>query len=357
MNNKILLVDDEQNLRDTTAELLIAKKYEVKTAENGQEALEILEYWTPDLIVCDIMMPVMDGNMLHSIIKDNQSLSAIPFIFLTAKNEINLMRKCLLDGADDFLSKPFKINELESIINAKIERFEKVKNAHSNLYSGKNTSFLHEINTPLNGILGLTELLLENEANFEKTQIQEVYESIKISGDRLNRTLQNIILYQNFKNNILEFKETSSTEIVKTFMNVKAKLLQIYEDTETRISFEVDPANIRMNEKYLHFILFELMDNALKFSPSSKNVIVSGKPYNDEYYELVIKDFGIGLSEDELKEIGVAQQFNREKNEQQGLGLGLFLSKTFIKQTKGIFTIVSTINEGTCIKIFLPMSA
>lgn len=357
MNNKILLVDDEQNLRDTTAELLIAKKYEVKTAENGQEALEILEYWTPDLIVCDIMMPVMDGNMLHSIIKDNQSLSAIPFIFLTAKNEINLMRKCLLDGADDFLSKPFKINELESIINAKIERFEKVKNAHSNLYSGKNTSFLHEINTPLNGILGLTELLLENEANFEKTQIQEVYESIKISGDRLNRTLQNIILYQNFKNNILEFKETSSTEIVKTFMNVKAKLLQIYEDTETRISFEVDPANIRMNEKYLHFILFELMDNALKFSPSSKNVIVSGKPYNDEYYELVIKDFGIGLSEDELKEIGVAQQFNREKNEQQGLGLGLFLSKTFIKQTKGIFTIVSSINEGTCIKIFLPMSA
>ncbi|MFV5693034.1 response regulator [Flavobacterium sp. LT1R49] len=353
--NKILIVDDELNIRDTITELLVCQNYDVKAACNGQEALSLLEYWTPDLIVCDIMMPVMDGSALHEIIKESPSLSAIPFVFLTAKSENNLMRKCLLQGADDFLSKPFKINELISIIETKIARFEKIKNAHHNLYSGKKNTFQHEINTPLHGILGFTNLLIKDEGKFEKKLIHEFYESIKISGERLDRTLQNIILYQNLKDNSLEFNDTSSAEILKIFLKAKAKLSRIYENQETRISFEVDKATIGMSEKYLHFILFELLDNALKFSSSSKMILVSGERFNDEYYELVIRDFGIGFSEDELKKIGASQQFNREKREQQGLGLGLFLSKMIIKQTKGVFTIVSKVNEGTCIKLFLPL--
>jgi two-component system sensor histidine kinase/response regulator len=125
--NKILLVDDELNLRETISELLRYHNYDVKTANNGQEALDILEYWQSDLILCDIIMPVMDGNTLHEIIKDIPSLNTIPFIFLTAKKENNLMRKCLLEGADDYVAKPFKIKELTSIIESKLERFEKIK--------------------------------------------------------------------------------------------------------------------------------------------------------------------------------------------------------------------------------------
>jgi two-component system sensor histidine kinase/response regulator len=355
-NNKILLIDDELNIRETISELLTVYNYEVKTAVNGQDALDLLDYWTPDLIICDIMMPVMDGNEFHQIVQENHLLSPIPFIFLTAKNETNLMRKCLLDGADDFISKPFKINELISIVKSKIIRFEKIKNAHNNLYCGNKTSFQHEINTPLNGILGLTELLIEHEENFEKIEIQEFYGSIKLSGERLNRTLQNLMLYQNLINNTLKFEDTSSTEILKNWLKVKTQFFQIYERQEKRIRFNVDEANLKISEKYLHFILYELIDNALKFSPKSKFISVTGKRHNDEFYELVIRDFGIGLSKEELKKIGAGQQFNRDKREQQGLGLGLFLSKIIVKQAKGIFTIDSNINEGTSIKIFLPLS-
>jgi two-component system sensor histidine kinase/response regulator len=355
-NNKILLVDDELNIRETISELLVFKKFDVKTAANGQDALDLLDYWTPDLIICDIMMPVMDGNEFHRIVQENHSLSPIPFVFLTAKNEDNLMRKCLLDGADDFLSKPFRINELITIVESKITRFEKIKNAHNNLYCGPKTSFLHEINTPLNGILGLTELLIDKEEDFEKNEIQRVYESIKISGERLNRTLQNLILYQNLINNTLEFKDTASTEISKNWLDVKTKIFQIYEQQEKRIRYNVDEANVKISEKYLQFILFELIDNALKFSPKSKFISLTGKRYNDEYYELVIKDFGIGFSEEELKKIGAGQQFNRDKKEQQGLGLGLFLSKIIIKEIKGVFSIISNLDEGTSIRIFFPMN-
>lgn len=355
---KILLVDDELNLRETISEVLIYQDYSVKSVCNGQEALDLLEYWTPDLIICDIMMPVMDGSTLLEIIKDINSLNTIPFIFLTAKKESNLMRKCLLEGADDYIAKPFKIKELISIIESKLERFEKIKNYHSNLYLGQKKVFLHEINTPLNGILEPIELLIENQEKLEKLEKKEIsafFESIKLSGERLNRTLQNIILYQNLKNNSVEFNDNSSSEILSSFLKTKEKIFKIHEDQERRISFEIDKATIKISEEHLQYIFFELIDNALKFSSNEKIIIVTGKQFNDEYYELVIKDFGIGFTEQELNKIGAAQQFNREERERQGLGLGLFLSKTIVKKSNGVFTIVSKENEGTSLKLFLSL--
>ena len=83
---KILLVDDEVSLRDTIAELLILNNYDVKTAKNGNNALEILDSWIPDIIVSDIMMPIMDGYLFYKTVKETSILNQIPFIFLTAKN-------------------------------------------------------------------------------------------------------------------------------------------------------------------------------------------------------------------------------------------------------------------------------
>lgn len=355
--NRILFVDDEFNIRETVSELLFLQNYDVKTAANAQEALDLLEYWTPDLIICDIMMPVMNGIMLHEIIKGNRILSAIPFIFLTAKKENNLMRKCLLDGADDFLPKPFKIKELLTIIKVKIERFEKIKNAHNNLYIGAKKSFLHEINTPLGGILGSVDLLLESETLFKKNEIEIFHEAIKVSAERLNRTLQNAILYHNITNNEIQFDDEGETEILSSFLQLKSNRFWKQDNQEKRILFEIENANIKMNEKHLNFVLFELIDNAIKFSSGTTFINLYGKQHDDSYYEFIIKDHGIGLSEEQLKKIGFGEQFNREEREQQGLGLGLFMSKMIIKKSKGVFTIISKINEGTTIKIFLPLSS
>ncbi|WP_426092431.1 ATP-binding protein [Flavobacterium sp. DSR3-2] len=112
-----------------------------------------------------------------------------------------------------------------------------------------------------------------------------------------------------------------------------------------------------MSEKYLSYILLELIDNAIKFSDNSKIISVLGERYNNSYYKLVIRDFGIGFSEEKLKRIGVVEQFNREERAQEGLGLGLFLSKIIIKNVKGISTTKSKTDRGTKIKIYLPLSS
>ncbi len=352
---KILLVDDEASLRETISDLLSLNNYSVKTAANGQEAIETLEYWAPDLIISDIMMPIMDGYVLHEIVKDSNMLNQIPFVFLTAKNDNEEKEKCMLNGVDLFISKPFKIENLIALIEIKIERFEKIKNAYNIINTNDNSRFMHEINTPLHGILGSINVLMNPKDCLEEKEVESFYNSIKTSGERLNRTLKNSILYQDLKNNKLEFLDDACCEILDCFLKTKDKITRIDKNLARRISFDVNESNIKIKDEYLNFILFELIDNALRFSKNEKKIIVSGKKHNNEYYELVIQDFGIGFSNEELKEINVNQQFDREQKEQQGLGLGLFISKTFMKKTRGVFSIISQKNVGTTIKLFFPL--
>lgn len=353
---KILLVDDELSLIETLTELLTLNNYKVKNAVNGYEALKILDHWIPDLIISDIMMPIMDGNSFYKIVKDSNLFNQIPFIFLTAKNDEEEKEKCLLNGADLFIGKPFKIDHLLKIIEVKIERFEKIKNAYNTVNASNNNYFIHEINTPLHGILGSINLLIKHKESFKQNEVDLFYSSIKISAERLNRTLKNSILYQNLKNNKLEFLNDSSSEISTEFSAVIKKIANTDVSQVKRIIFNVDGADIKISQDYLCFILFELLDNALKFSEPNKTIIVSGKKHSNQYYELVIQDFGIGFSEKQLKEINVNQQFDREKKEQQGLGLGLFMSKILIKKTRGDFSIISQKGVGTTITLFFPLN-
>jgi CheY-like chemotaxis protein len=104
---KILLVEDNNEIRENTTEILELAGYHVTTAVNGKEGYEMAQKETPDLIVCDIMMPVLDGYGLLHLINKNEGLKTIPFIFLTAKTERSDFRKGMEMGADDYLTKPF----------------------------------------------------------------------------------------------------------------------------------------------------------------------------------------------------------------------------------------------------------
>ena len=353
--HKILIVEDEQEVRENIIELLIHNNYNPQGASNGHEALKVLDDWIPDLIISDIMMPVMDGYAFLEIVKDTKILNQIPFIFLTAKNDSDEMQKCTLMGVDLFLSKPFKIQDLVQIIEVKIERFLKIKNGNSNPNLSDNRYFSHEVNTPLNGILGSINLLIKHKENFKENEIDVFYDAIKTSGNRLNRTLNNSILYDKLNNDKLVFVNDTSTEIFNEFITVKNKITKIDKSQLERIQFDIDKSDIKIQEEHLHFILFELMDNALKFSKTNEKIIVSGKRHDAEFYELTIQDYGIGFSEIQLKEINAYQQFDRDKREQQGLGLGLYMSKTFMEKTGGVFSIISEENVGTTIKLFLPL--
>jgi len=138
---KILLIEDNQNVRENTAEILELANYVVITATNGKEGVEKAQKENPDLIVCDIMMPELDGYGVLHILGKNEGTAKIPFIFLTAKTERADQRKGMNLGADDYLTKPFEDTELLDSIESRLKKSELRMKSYDQNVEGINQFF------------------------------------------------------------------------------------------------------------------------------------------------------------------------------------------------------------------------
>lgn len=167
MKKHILLIEDNLEIRENTTEILELANYVVTPAANGKEGIEKALESKPDLIICDIMMPVLDGYGVLHLIHKNPVLSNIPFIFLTAKSERNDFRKGMEMGADDYISKPFTDIELLNAIDSRIK-----KSAMAQQHVSTDEKDIHELEAAFEGNNAL-EHLTENrpENTYKKKQI------------------------------------------------------------------------------------------------------------------------------------------------------------------------------------------
>ncbi len=169
---KILLIEDNYEIRENTAEILELADYQVVTATNGKDGFEKALKEIPDLIICDIMMPVLDGYGLLHLVNKNEHLKSIPFIFLTAKTERSDFRKGMEMGADDYITKPFTDIEL---LNAVESRLKKIENLNERANSKQDLNdFFDEIKN---------ENALEKLTHSEITNIHKKKQRIYIEGN------------------------------------------------------------------------------------------------------------------------------------------------------------------------------
>ena len=122
MKSKVLIIEDNHDVRENLSELLTLSGYETRTASNGKLGVEAALEQTPDLILCDIMMPEMDGYAVLRILSKNENTASVPFIFLTAKTELTDVRRGMTLGADDYITKPFDDVELLDIIEIRLKK-------------------------------------------------------------------------------------------------------------------------------------------------------------------------------------------------------------------------------------------
>ena len=135
---KILLIEDNEAMRENTAEILQLAGYDVYTSPNGKEGVEQAAKEKPDLIICDIMMPVLDGYGVLHLLSKNEETNSIPFIFLTAKSERSDFRKGMEMGADDYVTKPFDDIELLNAIEKRLKKSEVIKKKYTKDLDGLN---------------------------------------------------------------------------------------------------------------------------------------------------------------------------------------------------------------------------
>ena len=134
----ILLIEDDADMRDNTAEILELANYRVLKAENGRKGIELARREKPDLVLCDIMMPELDGySVLHMLGRD-PATAELPFIFLSAKAERGDVRKGMELGADDYLTKPFEESELLNAIEGRLKRSELFRKGFDEGFGGLN---------------------------------------------------------------------------------------------------------------------------------------------------------------------------------------------------------------------------
>lgn len=149
MKNKILVIEDEKGIRDNLNLLLMSENFEVETAANGKSGIDKAYTFKPDLIICDIMLPDIDGYQILETLSNDSNFDLVPFVFLTAKVEKQDLRKGMNLGADDYLFKPFDADDLLSSVKKRLQKYEQLKASveikENEINKGKNDKLVFKV--------------------------------------------------------------------------------------------------------------------------------------------------------------------------------------------------------------------
>jgi len=353
---KILVIEDELLILESIIEILQNEGYECLKAVNGEEGTRRAKDETPDLIICDIQMPVLNGYEVLQNLRANPRTSTIPFIFLSALVDKSDLRKGMILGADDYLTKPFEPEELICSVKTRLEKLDAITKRMDVLRDSIALALPHELQTPLVTIMGYAEMLSEKFKASDDREALEFSEAIQQSGVRLNRLIKNFIFYEKLEqmsNNaqaLLKGVSEINTDLVNDTSYRVAKRFNRKDDLE----ISVEKSVISIPITYLSILIEELLDNALKFSDKDTKVTLSGN-IKDQSYQIIIADNGKGMTEEQLVNIRAYLQFERDKYEQQGMGLGLIISMKIAEVYGGSIKINSEYGEYTKVIVSLPL--
>jgi CheY-like chemotaxis protein/anti-sigma regulatory factor (Ser/Thr protein kinase) len=363
---KILVIDDAEFILESTSTLLKFEGYEVYTAMNGEEGVKIANEIIPDLILCDISMPIMDGYKALELIRQNHALSTVPFIFLTAYTEKGNMRQGMEKGADDYLVKPYSRDELIAAIDAQWNKYHLIEQRVQKKVDevGRNVTYAlpHEFRTALNEVIGSAKFLCSGADDVTKEEVKEIADDIVFSANRLLKITENFLIFvsiESFAMNpekrklLRTFRTEEPESLIKDLSNMISSKHERIDDLYLEANAE--HVSIEMGSENFYKLFTELLDNAFRFSIAGKKVNVR-LSIDDCSFLMEIEDEGRGMSREQIKNIAALTQFERTIYEQQGVGLGLVIAKKLVEIHDGKFDILSEEGKGTLIKCSLPLA-
>lgn len=359
---RILVIDDEPLFLEATSMSLQRRGFETIEAGDGVEGERLATRALPDLIICDVNMDRMDGYTLLEHLRKQPATATIPFIFMTGMGDPESMRKGMNLGADDFLAKPFTAQQLYSTVDARLAKNkvlrENAEKKLANLRTNLSLALPHEMITPLNGIFGLAQILSDCADTLSPAEVAEYGTSILQSAERLHRTVQNFILYGQLEMQagdpeyVASAREKSTTSL-DAITESRARHLAEKAGRLADLQCITTDGTVAMAQDLFTKLVDELADNALKFSKPGTPVRIEGVPGRGEYL-LSVSDQGMGMTSDQLAEIGAYSQFDRQSREQQGSGLGLAIVRRITELHAGQFEIKSEPGAGTTVILRLP---
>ncbi len=352
---KLLVAEDDLDILDDINSFFVKEGFEVRSCSNGLEALTALNSFTPDIIISDIMMPYLDGFELFEKVKSNFMLKSIPFIFLTAKADLNSIRKGMNLGADDYLTKPFNFDELLLAVNTRIDKYKSFNEKLTNIKEQISKYVPHELRTPLVGILGFSNILKNEIDCLSKDDIIEMVEKIELSGKRLLNVVEKFLKYtelDSLATHKWDEHDYLSQIDLAAFQEIVINHYFIKDRIE-KIIFNIHPSPVKIPLYFFKTIITELLENCVKYSPSNSIIEIKGV-CNNNFYCIDVVDHGFGITKEQILNIDYLQQFDRAQKEISGNGIGLAMVKKILSIIEGTFNIESEPNKFTKVFISFP---
>ena len=356
----VLVVDDNPLILETLQAILRARNFDVFCTDEGEVALGHLKNHDIDVVISDVMMPSMDGYQFHNNVRNDPALCHVPFIFLTALDDVKEVTRGNQAGCDNYLTKPFDPHVLLSVVEGKVARSRALRQVmqetQDNYRKRVVQTLSHEFRTPLVAINTGSEILREQRSKLDDKKVQNLIDAIYRGGQRLERLVQDFMTLQHIEAGMAariaesRRQRVSSRRLLKDFFETYREDYRIEGRSLLFIETGSD-VSIDIFEAHLQDILGRLVQNAFKFSPQSEPVELWCEE-SSTHLSIVVADRGQGISAEHAHAaIDAFRQLNRDKIEQQGAGLGLFIADSLSRMNGGELIFEERSGGGTLVSI------
>ncbi len=369
---RIMLVDDTPANIDVLRKTLEKDDYDMAVAPNGEMTLKIAPRFKPDLILLDIMMPGIDGYETCQKLKSMEETKHIPIIFITAKNETEDIVKGFKVGGVDYITKPFRQEEVCARVNSqialkssenerkalmeelkdkniKLETLDEVKNKFIGMAA-------HDLRNPLATVRGFSQMLVESDEEITEDS-KEMLDMIQdLSNQMLDlvNDLLDVSVIECGKLNL----ETQPVDI-KTLVEKRIRLMRGFaEKKKINLCAQFNEVpELHLDPSRICQVIDNLISNAIKYSPSERQVIISIENI-DGYVWVHVQDEGPGLTEDDQKKLfqGFQKLSTKPTAGESSTGLGLAIVKKMVEAHDGQLKVESSPGKGSTFSFGIPLS-
>ena len=367
---QILVIDDETILREEVIDWLTLEGYEADGAENGVNGVAIAVRKLPDLIICDITMPLLDGHGVLLELRSNPATASIPFIFMTARASHEDIRQGMALGADDYITKPFSRMELLDAIRIRLEKKAQQAEQHHRevetwqkafeqereqrfLKAKLVAMFSHDFRNPLATIMASNSLMRSYGDRFDEARRQTQFSRIDASVRQLIQMLDDMLMVSQMETGNLEFKP-EALHVGEFMQKIVDEFQAIHGDTHT-IQFENRiEKKLMADPNLLRPIISNFISNAIKYSPEGGSVRVTLSGLAGQCV-LRVQDQGIGILPSDLARLFQAFQRGSNVSGLPGTGLGLAIVKQAAELHGGTVRLESQLGKGTIATATFPL--
>lgn len=367
---KVIIIEDDSAIRAELEDWLFFEGFEVFSAPNGRLGLEAIYQHQPDLILCDVLMPEMDGHEVLLNVRSSVEFQGVPFIFLTAAVDREAVRKGMNLGADDYLPKPFTRAEVLSAIQSRLIRKNtqdyEIENQIASLTQALNEEhekhllksrlvamFSHDFRNPLSTILSSSELLKNYDSQLSSDRKRQHLDRIAGSVLLLLQMLDDMLTVVAMEHGHMEYRP-QKVDIASFVSTVVEEFRLIYSGQHKFVFEENFIELIESDPKLLRQILNNLISNAAKYSPNGSRVTVRLLK-NQNSIQLQVIDEGVGILEKDQEHLFDA--FYRADNVKdiKGTGLGLTIVREAVTLCGGKIYVSSELGKGSTFTVELSL--